>query len=79
MVWLSKTYFNISKFKVYIIVDTIAKNLEIVIYIILKKISKARIFSIIGNFFNIAVVTFVCTILIIKLDIIRFWLCYLLN
>lgn len=79
MIQLPETYFIMPKFKIYIIVDMVAKNLEIIIYIILKKIFKAKTSSIIEIFFNIAIATFVSTIFIIILDDIRFELYYLLT
>lgn len=73
MVQLLKLYFVTLKSKIHIIIDTAAKNLETVVYIIAKKTSKAEVFS------NTAVVIFVYHIFIIKLDNVGFSLCCLLN
>ena len=64
----SKTCLIAPKFKIYIVVNITAKSLEIVIYIILRKISKVGAFSITKHFFVLAVVIFICIIPIIKLD-----------
>ena len=50
----------------------VAKSLEIVVYIILTKISQADASSIIKNSSNVAAMIFVCAIPIIKPDDIEF-------
>lgn len=67
------------KSKIYIIIDMTAKSLEIIVYIIPIKTSKAKAFLIIENFFNMAAIIYVYTILIITLDKVEFELCCSLN
>lgn len=67
------------KSKVFNIIITAAKSLGTVVYIILKKMFKVETSSIIRNFFNMAVVIFFSIMLILKLDEVRFWHCYLPN
>lgn len=57
-----------SEFKIYIIVNIAAKSIETVVYIIAKKISKARTSLIIRNSSIPVMTIFICIILIIRLD-----------
>lgn len=67
------------KSRIYTIINITAKSLTIVMYIIPRKIFKIETFLIIKNCIYIVATILIYIILIIKLDNIRFWLCYLLN
>lgn len=60
--------FVIPKSKINIIVNITAKNLKTIVYIIPRKIFKTRAFSVMKNFFVLALIIFIYIIPIITLD-----------